>query len=123
MLAVFLVGAGTSLARQDLTTAGLGPEAFFIPVINGLMALVVFQFTVGNVWGYAVEYYNAGGHWTDLPFVTPFAVAILAALAVVSTTGNWALAAWAAFWLFIVVAGVVAVAVSFAAGYRDSQPT
>ncbi|MFC6989383.1 hypothetical protein ACFQJD_12950 [Haloplanus sp. GCM10025708] len=117
MVAVFLAGTAVSLWRAG---EPLGPALVFGAVLRGLFGLVLFQFTVGNVWAYAVEYYNAGGRWTDLPFVLPFAVAGLAAAAALLVASDLALAAWAGFWTFVVVAGVVAVAAWFAVGYRDA---
>jgi hypothetical protein len=93
MLAVFLAGTAWGLRGRPLE-----PLPVLTAVVGGLFGLVVFQFTVGNLWAYAVEYHNAGGSWTDPPFV----------------------AAWAAFWTFAVAAGVVAVVVNAAAGYREA---
>lgn len=117
MVAVFLAGTAVSLWRFD---EPLGPLLAFRAVLQGLFGLVVFQFTVGNLWAYAVEYHNAGGEWTDLPFVAPFAIAVLAVVATVLATGDLAAAAWGGFWTFAVVAGLVAVAVWVAVGYRDA---
>ncbi|ADQ66536.1 hypothetical protein C499_02227 [Halogeometricum borinquense DSM 11551] len=116
MLAVFL--AGFALSLQDTP---LGRDSAFVAVISGLAAVVAFQFTVGNIWGYAVEYYNAGGSWTDLPFLTPFVAAIaVGAVTYFRIDPVLGAAAWAAFWTFIVVAGIVAVVTQFSAGYRES---
>lgn len=57
MLVVFLVGSAGSLHRADTITAG----TTFRAVVSGLFGLVPFQFTVGNGWGYAVEYHDTGG--------------------------------------------------------------
>lgn len=116
MLAVFAVGAGSSLLRTGSVTV----EAGFRAVLSGLFAVVVFQFTVGNVWSYAVEYHNAGGRWTDAPFLAPFAVATVTGVALGVRSGNAALAAWTAFWAFVVAAALVAVGVWFFVGYRGS---
>ncbi|AUV83965.1 hypothetical protein C2R22_11670 [Salinigranum rubrum] len=115
MLAVFLLGAGLSLARNGALTTRTASLA----LLSGLFGLVVFQFTVGNVWGYAVEYYNAGGRWTDLPFLVPFVAAGLAGAVVALRFESLAAGAWTAFWTFVVVAGLVAITAWMAVGYRD----
>jgi hypothetical protein len=115
MLAVFLAGTAWSLRGRPLK-----PLPVLTAVIGGLFGLVVFQFTVGNLWAYAVEYHNAGGSWTDPPFVAPFAVAVVAGAATYVFLADAAAAAWAAFWTFAVAAGVVAVVVNAAAGYREA---
>jgi hypothetical protein len=117
MLVVFVVGASLSLQRAG----GVTGETVVRAVLSGLLGLVIFQFTVGNVWGYAVEYYNAGGSWTDLPFLTPFAVAGVAGVATAVYTGSVGAGAWVAFWAFVVVAAVVALAAWVAAGYHEGQ--
>ena len=116
MLAVFLVGTTVSLLRADTVTTGSAMRA----VLSGLFGLVLFQFTVGNVWGYAVEYYNAGGSWTDVPFLTPFVVAAGTGVAAAVRTGSVGLGAWVAFWAFVIVAAVVALSAWFVAGYREA---
>jgi len=115
MVAVFLIGTGVSLLRTGAVTSG----ALLRAVLSGLFGLVLFQFTVGNVWGYAVEYHNAGGEWTDLPFLAPFVAAATAGVAVGVGTGSAAVGAWTAFWAFVVVAAVVALGAWFVAGYRE----
>jgi len=117
MLAVFVVGTSVSLLRAGTATGGTVMRA----VIAGLFGLLVFQFTVGNVWGYAVEYHNAGGSWTDLPFLTPFVTAGVAGVATAVYTGNVGAGAGVAFWVFVAVAAVVALAASFAVGYRETE--
>ena len=114
MLAVFAVGTSISLLRAGIVTV----ETALRAVLSGLLGLVVFQFTVGNVWGYAVEYHNAGGAWTDPPFLAPFVAAGVAGVAV--RTGSAGLGAWVAFWAFVVVAAVVALGAWFVAGYRGA---
>ena len=117
MLIVFVLGTGVSLFRA-------GSYAFadwFEAVVAGLFVLVLFQFTVGNLWGYAVEYRNAGGRWTDSVFLAPFAVATLVAVGVASTTGEVWTGVWVGFWVFVVAAGVVAAATWFAVGYRRPE--
>ena len=104
MLVVFLVGSAGSLHRADTITAG----TTFRAVVSGLFGLVLFQFTVGNGWGYAVEYHGTGGEWTDLPFLIPFVVAAVASVAVTTQIESVGLGAWGAFWAFVVVAAVVA---------------
>ena len=118
MLVVFLVGTAVSLLRADAVTAG----AVLRAVLAGLFGLVLFQFTVGSVWGYAVEYYNAGGSWTDLPFLTPFVAAGVAGVAVAVRFDSVGVGAWAAFWVFVIVAAVVALGAWFVAGYREATP-
>ena len=118
MLAVFLVGAARSIAASDIGVAGIAPPDVLRPVVEGLLYVVVFQFTVGNVWGYAVEYRNAGGRWRDPPFLAPFVVTAVAAIATfVVTRDPWA-AAGIAFWTFVLCAAVLAVVVEVFAGYR-----
>ncbi|WP_313694406.1 hypothetical protein [Halorarum halobium] len=116
MFAVFLVAAGGFLAREGVLTYGSGVTA----VLYGLLALVVFQFTVGNVWAYAVEYRNAGGAWSDAPFLVPFVVAAGSAATVLVATNSLGAAAWTAFWAFVVAAAVVSLVVWLAVGYRDA---
>ena len=116
MLAVFAVGTSISLLRAGTVTVETGLRA----VLSGLLGLVVFQFTVGNVWGYAVEYHNAGGEWTDLPFLAPFVTAGVAGVGVAVRTGSAGLGAWVAFWAFVVVAAVVALGAWIVAGYRGA---
>ena len=116
MLAVFLAGSSISLTRADTVTTATAMRA----VLSGLLGLVVFQFTVGNVWGYAVEYHNTGGEWTDLPFLAPFVAAGVAGAVVAVRTGSAGLSAWVAFWAFVIVAAVVALGTWFLAGYRGA---
>jgi hypothetical protein len=116
MLVVLAAGTGLSLWRADaLTTA-----TAFRALLTGLFGLVLFQFTVGNVWGYAVEYYNAGGSWTDPPFLAPFVVAVLGGGAAAVREGSVAVGAWVAFWLFVVAAAVLAVGAWLVVGYREA---
>ena len=117
MVAAFVVGSGLSLFRAGDYAFG----ALFEAVVSGLFAVVVFQFTVGNLWGYAVEYRNAGGRWTDPVFVAPFAVALVLAALVAVWTGEAVAGAWAGFWVFAVAAALLAVSVSFVAGYRNPE--
>jgi len=116
MLVVFLVGSSVSLTRADAVTTATVMRA----VLSGLLGLLVFQFTVGNIWGYAVEYHNAGGEWSDLPFLVPFVAAGVAGVGVVVRTGSAGLGAWVAFWAFVIVAAVVALGAWFLAGYRGA---
>jgi len=116
MLAVFLAGSSISLTRTDTVTTATAMRA----VLSGLLGLVVFQFTVGNVWGYAVEYHNTGGEWTDLPFLAPFVAAGVAGAVVAVRTGSAGLSAWVAFWAFVIVAAAVALGTWFLAGYRGA---
>lgn len=121
MLAAFFVGAGVSLVESTPDLAAVSLDRAFLAVLSGLFAVVVFQFTVGNVWGYAVEYVNAGGSWTDPPFLAPFALAGVAGVAAGAWTGEVAVGAWAAFWAFVVGSAVVAVGAWVAVGYRESS--
>ncbi|WP_049987215.1 hypothetical protein [Halobellus rufus] len=122
-VAAFLLGAVGSIQRSvsgfgDLPS--LTPVASVGAVVSGLFAVVVLRFTVGNLWAYAVEYANAGGQWSDLPFLAPIGGGLAGVAVTYAVTTSLGAAAWAGFWTFAVVAGVVAVAVSFAAGYEES---
>jgi len=116
MLVVLLAGIAVSLSQSNELTGGAVLQA----VLSGLLGLVLFQFTVGNVWGYAVEYHNTGGSWTDWPFLFPFVSAAVGGAAVGVWFGSAALGAWVAFWVFVVVAGVVAVGSWLVVGYRET---
>ncbi|WP_338741363.1 hypothetical protein [Haloplanus salilacus] len=116
MVLVFLVGTTVVLLR----TGSITTRSVLSAVVSGLFGLLVFQFTAGSVWGYAVEYHNTGGEWTDLPFLLPFAAAGLAGVVVGVRSGSVGAAAWTAFWAFVVVAAVVAVGAWVAAGYRQA---
>jgi len=116
MVVVFLVGTAAVLLRAESVTT----RSVLRAVLSGLFGLVVFQFTVGNAWGYAVEYRNAGGEWSDLPFLMPFVAAGLAGVVVGVRSGGVDLAAWTAFWAFVVVAAVVGVGAWIAVGYREA---
>ena len=129
--AAFLVGVVGSIQRASpgvdgltdlslIAITGISLLAAVTAVVSGLFAVIIFRVTVGNLWGYAVEYANAGGQWSDLPFLAPVGGGLVAVTATYAVTGRLGAAAWAGFWAFVVVAGVVA-AVSFAAGYRDSS--
>ncbi|RLM57207.1 hypothetical protein DVK02_05335 [Halobellus sp. Atlit-31R] len=119
--AAFLFGTGSSLWRD---TAGfetaLTPFALVTAVVAGLFAVLVLRVTVGNLRGYAVEYANAGGRWSDLAFLVPVGGGLAGVVVTYAVTTDLGAAAWAGFWLFVAVAGVVAVAASFLAGYRGS---
>lgn len=120
LILVFLVAAGLSLARTEALTVVAGLSA----VLYGLLAVVLLQFTVGNVWAYAVEYRDAGGAWSDLPFLAPVVFGAGWGVFAFSTTRSLSVAAWAAFWGFAVVAAITAVAVWVLFGYReDSEPS
>jgi hypothetical protein len=126
LLVTFLAGVGFSLARRG-SPGGVALPDLLAAVLVGLFAVIVLQFTVGNVWGYAVEYANAGGSWTDAPFLAPFVVAALVLVAVLlvnpgATTGPVVAAAlWSAFWGFVVAAAMVAIAVRFLSGYQEGR--
>jgi hypothetical protein len=125
-VAAFLLGGvgglrrGTSGTTADLPSAVFDPYTAVMAVVYGLLAVLVLRFTVGNLWAYAVEYANAGGQWSDLPFLVPVGGGLAAVAITYAATTDLGAAAWAGFWTFAAVAGIVAVAVSFAAGYRDS---
>jgi hypothetical protein len=116
MLVVFVAGTGVALLRIGTVTSDSALRA----VLAGLFGLVIFQFTIGNVWGYAVEYHNAGGSWTDVPFLTPFVAAGVAGVAAGVYTGSVGVGLWVAFWAFVIVAAGVAVAAWVVAGYREA---
>lgn len=121
MLATFLAGA--LLSRFGLVGDGGSP---MVAVLTGLFAVVLLQFTVGNVWGYAVEYANAGGSWTDLPFLVPFGAGLLATGTVVVAElpfepADLATGLWAGFWAFVVVAAVTAIGVWFRTGLAEGR--
>jgi len=121
MAVVFLVGTGLSVARTAPYPAGIGAPDLLSFVVSGLFGVVIFQFTVGNVWAAAVEYRNAGGAWGDAPFVAPFAAAGLAAATTYAATRSLAGAASAAFWVFVLAFAVAAVVVNLAVGYREGD--
>jgi hypothetical protein len=115
LVVVLGVGTGVSLVRGDAVTGRTVGRA----LLAGLVGVVVFQFTVGSVWGYVVEYRNAGGAWTDRPFLAPFVLAGVAGAAAGLARGSVALAAWVAFWAFVIAAATVAVGAWVVVGYRD----
>ena len=135
LTAVFCFVAGAAVRDLD-TTAGLGPEAIYVPVAQGLFAVLVFQFTVGSVWGYVVEYRKHGGGWTDNTLLASVALAVLAGLAGTAvwltgpggrTTDPQALAVsalgsflWASFWGFVLSVVVVNLAAQLMKGYSDA---
>ncbi|AEN05676.1 hypothetical protein [Halolamina sp.] len=126
MLLAFLLGAGVQFAWRG-SPSGLALPDLLTALLAGLFAVVLLQFLVGNVWGYAVEYTNAGGSWTDGPFLVPFVVGLLVAVAVLlvnpgMTTGPVVAAVlWSGFWAFVLAAVVVAVVVRFYVGYNDGR--
>ena len=105
------------MARVQLTHPCL--LATVTTVVSGLLTVVVVRFTVGNLWGYAVEYANAGGRWSDLPFLASVGGGVAAVTATYAVTRSLGAAAWAGFWMLVILAGVVAA--SFAAGYQESS--
>ncbi|MFC7069599.1 hypothetical protein [Halobaculum lipolyticum] len=121
MLAVFVAGAGLSAARNAPFPAGVGIQDLVLFTIEGLFGLVIFQFTVGNVWAAAVEYRNAGGSWRDLPFLAPVVLAVFAAATLYAVSGNVGVAASAAFWVFVGATAVTAVAVNVVVGYTEAE--
>jgi len=102
-------------------SASVEPLVLASAVVTGLLGVVVLRFTLGNAWGYAVEYVNAGGSWTDGPLWAPAAAGTVAAVASYAATTNPGAAVWTGFWTFAFVAAAAAVAVSFAAGYRQGS--
>ena len=131
-VAAFLFGAGSSIRRTSpgvgeltdlslVAITGISLLTTVTAVASGLLAVVVLRFTVGTLWGYAVEYANAGGQWSDTPFLVPVGGGLVAVVAAYAATESLGTAAWAGFWTFVAAAGVVAVAVSFAAGYRETS--
>lgn len=117
MFAAFLAGTARTLSN---VTDPLSPSVVVLAAFNGLLWVLGFQVTVGMLWAYAVEYYNAGGNWTDLPFVLPLVVALVVGVAVGVTFESVGGAVWAAFWTFVVAAGLTAVVVWIRVGYRES---
>ena len=120
MAAVLLLGTGVSLWRRAGDPAALGYVTALLALTEGLFALVLFRFTVGNVWAYVVEYLNAGGNPTDAPVLLPFVVAGVVGVVAGLGAGVGA-AAWAAFWAFVVAAGLVAVGAWVRVGYREAD--
>lgn len=129
--AAFLFGAVGSIQRAspavdelaDISLTAITGISLFTAVTavaSGLFAVVVLRVTVGALWGYTVEYANAGGEWSDPLFLVPVGGGLVAVVATYAVTGSLGAAAWAGFWTFALAAGAVAVAVSFAAGYRES---
>ena len=135
LLLVFVCGVGVSLNRSgaidSLDSLGslgsLGAPELVTALASGLLGVLVFQFTVGIVWGYVVEYLDAGGSWTDAPFLVPFAVGLLATIAVLlfaprsSSSSLLVSALSTGFWGFVAAAVVVAVVVWFLSGYREGH--
>jgi hypothetical protein len=120
MAAVLLLGTGVSLWRRAGDPAALDRLTVLVAVAEGLFALVIFRFTVGNLWAYVVEYLNAGGSVTDPPVLLPFVVA--GVVGVVAGLGaGVGVAAWAAFWAFVVAAGLVTVGAWVQVGYREAD--
>ncbi|MBB6645209.1 hypothetical protein [Halobellus ruber] len=121
----FLLGAVSHPTVRPGAILGDGPGspdpvALVTAVAAGLLGVVVVRFTLGNAWGYAVEYVDAGGSWTDGPLWAPAAAGTVAGVASYAATTNLGAAVWTGFWTFAFAAGAAAVAVSFAAGYRDA---
>ena len=119
----FLFGvASPPDVRPAAILRGVPPDTLVLveAAVSGLLGVVVLRFTVGTAWGYAVEYVDAGGSWTDGPLWAPAAAGAVAAVASSAATTTVGAAVWTGFWVFAFVAGAAAVAVSFAAGYRDA---
>ncbi len=122
MMLVLLLGTGASLWRRTGDPTAVGPLVVLLAVTEGLLALVLFRFTVGNVWAYVVEYLNAGGSAVEAPVLLPLAAA--GVVGVVAGFGEGvATGAWAALWAFVVVAGLVTVGVWARVGYREAGGT
>jgi len=121
-ITAFLFGAASlSDGRPAAILRGVQPDTLVLveAVASGLLGVIVLRFTLGNAWGYAVEYVDAGGSWSDGPLWAPAAAGTVAAVASYAATTNLGAAVWTGFWAFAFAAGVAAVAVSFAAGYRE----
>lgn len=119
----FLFGAASlSDVRPAAILRGVLPDTLVLveAVVSGLLGVIILRLTLGNAWGYAVEYVNAGGSWTDGPLWAPAAAGTVAGVASYAATTNLGAAVWTGFWTFAFAAGAAAVAVSFAAGYRDA---
>jgi nicotinamide riboside transporter PnuC len=119
MAAVLCLGVAASLWRRAGDPATLGYLTVLVALTEGLLALLLFRFTVGNVWAYVVEYLNAGGSVTDPPVALPFVAAGVVGVGTGLAAGVGA-AAWAAFWAFVVAAGLVTVGVWVRVGYREA---
>ncbi|ADQ66535.1 hypothetical protein C499_02222 [Halogeometricum borinquense DSM 11551] len=114
VFAVFLAGTAISLHGRPLE---------LLPVLksiaSGVLGAILFQFTVGNVWGYAVEYRNTGGSVTDRRFLAPFVVAIAAGAVTYAYNATLDAAVWTAFWAFTIMMVLLALGIRFADGYRE----
>ena len=119
----FLLGAVSppEVRPETMLRGGLSVLVLATAVVSGLLGVLVLRFTLGNAWGYAVEYVNAGGAWTDAPLLAPAAAGVGATAAVYVATANPGAAVWTGFWAFAFAAFAAAVAVSFAAGYRQES--
>ncbi|WP_396612112.1 hypothetical protein ACH9L7_02170 [Haloferax sp. S1W] len=115
VFAVFAAGTAWSLRGKPLELSTV-----LIAVAGGLFGAVVFQFTVGSVWAYIVEYANAGGKWTDGPFLVPFGIGLTTGAVTYVYEASVGAAAWAGFWAFVVSAAALAIIAQFYAGYRES---
>ncbi|WP_435119055.1 hypothetical protein [Halolamina sp. C58] len=123
----FLVGAGASLL-------GSGFEGFplvigLTAVLSGLLwAFAVYVF-VGTFRNYVMSYSEAGGSLWDPRFLAPFAVAVVAAVAVAawepiereSAALLLADALQVGFWTFVAAMAVVLTVSYVVAGYREAQ--
>ena len=121
----FLFGAASTpgLRLEAMLRGDASPDALVLvtATVAGLLGVIVLRFTLGNAWGYVVEYINAGGAWTDAPIWAPAAAGTVAAVASYAATTNLGAAVWTGFWVFAFAAFAAAVAVSFAAGYRQES--
>jgi hypothetical protein len=115
LAAVVVCGTAASLWR---VRPAFGPVVVLVAVAQGLLAAIVVQFTVGAVWDYLRAYRDAGGELTEAPVFAPVACAVGTAVGVYATTGRPGSAAWTAFWAFVVVAAVAALAVQVRVGYE-----
>ncbi|SDX85825.1 hypothetical protein [Halobellus clavatus] len=123
-VAAFVVGVWTWLQQSSTPAAdllALDPFVVSVATVSGLLAVFILRVTVGNLWGYAVEYANAGGEWTDLPFLATLGIGVAAGIATYVVTASLGAAAWTAFWAFVFGAIGVGVVVHLAAGYRESS--
>jgi hypothetical protein len=115
LVAVVVCGTAASLWR---VRPAFGPVVVLVAVAEGLLGAVVVQFTVGAVWDYLRAYREAGGSLVDAPVAAPAAAGAGTAVGVYATTGRPGSAAWTAFWAFVVVAAVLALAVQVRVGYE-----
>ncbi|MFB6252520.1 MAG: hypothetical protein ABEI27_12705 [Halobellus sp.] len=123
-VAAFVVGVWTWFRQSSDSVAdllSLDPLLIALATVSGLLAVFILRVTVGNLWGYAVEYANAGGEWTDLPFLATFGIGAAGAIVAYVATSSLGTAAWAGFWTFAFGAVGVGIVVHLATGYREAS--